>query len=111
MGSTDVGFDILQWIPTLTDRYLKKCHVSYVPRLTSNTTYLGFTPSASSEFNSTYIAANAFNGDFTANNWSTAGIRTNFRIEIAYPSPVKTWKFGFRGYVSNYERILNWRIE
>jgi F5/8 type C domain len=67
VGSTDVGIGMLQWIPTLTDRYLKKCNVGYVPRLTTNTNYRGFIPSASSELSTTnYIAANAFKGDYVS---------------------------------------------
>ncbi|EDO33835.1 predicted protein [Nematostella vectensis] len=116
VGSTDVGIGMLQWIPTLTDRYLKKCHVGFVPRLTSNTNYRGFTPSASSEFNSNYIAANAFKGDYVSGGgstgeWATAGVSSNFWIKIACPTAVRTWKFGFRGRDGNTERIYNWRIE
>jgi hypothetical protein len=44
VGAIDVGIGMLQWTPTLTSRYSKKCHVGYVPRLTSNTNYRGFFP-------------------------------------------------------------------
>lgn len=108
VGSVNVG--MLQWIPALTDRFLKKCNVGYVPRLTSNTNYRGFTPSASSEISSNFIAANVFKGDYGIE-WCTAGISSNFWIKIACPTAVRTWKFGFRGRDSNSERIYNWRIE
>jgi hypothetical protein len=110
VGSVDVGIGLLQWIPTLSDRYLKKSHVGYVPRLTANTNYRGFTPSASSEYNSTFIAANAFKGDY-GGEWSTSGVSSNFWIKIACSTAVRTWKFGFRGRDGNTERIYNWRIE
>jgi hypothetical protein len=116
VGAGDVGLGMFQWIPTLTDRYLKKCHVGYVPRLTSNTNYRGFTASASSEFNSNYIAANAFKGDYVSGGgingeWATSGVFSNFWIKIACPTDVRTWKFGFRGRDGNTERIFYWRIE
>lgn len=115
-GPADVGIGMLQWIPTLTDRYLKKCHVGYVPRLTANTNYRGFVPSASSEFSASYIAANAFKGDYVSGagvngEWATASVNSNFWIRIACPVPVRTWKFGFRGRDSNTQRIFDWRIE
>jgi hypothetical protein len=56
VGSVDVGIGMLQWIPTLADRYLKKCHVGYIPRLTANTNYRGFTATASSEYSSIYCS-------------------------------------------------------
>jgi hypothetical protein len=110
VGSVDVGNIMLQWIPALTDRFSKKYNAGYVPRLTSNTNYRGFAPSASSEFNNNFIAANAFKGDYGAE-WCTAGTSSNFWIKIACPTAVRTWKFGFRGRDSNIERIYNWRIE
>jgi hypothetical protein len=116
VGSIDVGIGLLQWIPTLSDRYLKKCHVGYAPRLTANTNYRGFTVSASSEYSSNYIAANAFKGDYVSGNgsngeWATNGVSVNFWIKIALPTAVRTWKFGFRGRDGNTERLYNWRIE
>jgi hypothetical protein len=116
VGSVDVGIGMLQWIPTLADRYLKKCHVGFVPRLTSNTNYRGFTPSASSEHNSTYIAANAFKGDYVSGSgaggeWVSLNGSSNSWIKIACPTAVRTWKFGFRGRDENSERIYNWRID
>jgi hypothetical protein len=116
VGSVDVGIGMLQWIPTLDDRYLKKSHVGYIPRLTANTNYRGFTASASSEYNSTYIAANAFKGDYVSGSgaggeWCTSAVSSNFWIEIACPTSIRTWKFGFRGRDPNSQRIYNWRIE
>ena len=116
VGSIDVGIGMLQWIPTLTDKYHKKCNDGYVPRLTSNANYRGFTPSASSEYNSNYTASNAFKGDYvggggSTGEWGTAGISSNFWIKIGCPTAVRTWKFGFRGRDGNTERIYNWRIE
>lgn len=112
-GSIDVGIGMLQWVPTLTDRYPKKCHVGYIPRLTTNTNYRGFATGASSEYNSSFIAANAFKGDYggTGVEWATAGVSSNFWIKIACPVAVRSWKFGFRGRDPNIERIYNWRID
>ena len=84
VGSIDVGIGMLQWIPTLPDRYLKKCNSGYVPSLTPNVNYRGFTPSASSEYSTNYIVANVFKGLYasgTASNaeWTTAsGVVSNF---------------------------------
>lgn len=107
---------MLQWVPTLTDKYLKKCHVGYVPRLISNTNYRGLASRASSEYNANYIAANVFKGDYVSEGgaggeWATVIVSSNFWIRIACPTAVKTWKFGFRGRDSNVERIYTWRIE
>ena len=95
---------------------VKNCNVGYVPRLTSNTNYRGFSPSASSEFDSNYIAANAFNGDYVSGpggggEWATKTVNTNFWIKIGCPTAVRTWKFGFRGRDGNKERLYNWRVE
>ena len=115
--SVDVGIGMLQWIPTSTDRYLKKCQVGFIPRLTSNTNYRGFVSSASSELNANYIASNVFNGDYVSGvgstgEWATGGVSSNFWIRIACPVAVRTWKFGFRGRDGiTTERIFIWKIE
>jgi len=104
----------LQWIPTVPK--LRKCNVGYIPRITSNTSYRGFTPLATSEFNANYIAANAFKGDYVpgggaTGEWATTGISTNFWLSIQCPNPIRLWKIGLRGRSSDTERIFNWRIE
>jgi hypothetical protein len=109
-GSTDVGVATLQWIPTSSERFLKKNSSGYIPKLTSNTNYLGFTPSASSELNASWIAANAFAGVY-GTDWATAGVSTNFWLKIACPNAVRIWKIALRGKNGNAELIYNWRIE
>ena len=116
ISGDEVGISMLQWIPTLPDKDLKRCHVGYIPRLTSNTNYRGFAPQALSEKNEHYIAANPFKGDYVRGDgldgeWATAGVQNNFWIKITCPTPVRTWKFGFRGRGSNAERIYHWRID
>jgi hypothetical protein len=116
VGSVDVGIGMLQWIPTLDDRYLKKSHVGYIPRLTANNNYRGFTASASSEYSSSYIAAYTFKGDYVSGTgiggeWCTNAVSSNFWITIKCPVAVRIWKVGFRGRDTNTQRIYNWRIE
>ena len=97
---------MLQWIPTLTDKHLRKCHVGYVPRLTSNTSNCGFTASASSELG-TSKACSAFReeGEWTVRDSS------NSWIYIRCPTPVRIWKVGLRGRNNNAGKILDWRID
>lgn len=92
------------------DNSVKRCHVGYVPRLTANVNYKGFTISASSEYSSSYAASYAFRSDY-GSEWAVAsGVTSNFWIKIACPTAVRTWKFGLRGRDTN-ERLYNWRIE
>lgn len=71
---------------------------------------MGFTPSASSELNASWIAANAFSGVY-GTEWATAGVSTNFWLKITCPNAVRIWKIALRGKSTNAEQIYNWRIE
>jgi len=114
---SDVGIDLFQWIPAIQDVTLRKCETGLVPRLTSNVNYRGFTPAASSENGTGFIAANVFKGDYptgaggTGDEWCTAAITTNFWISVECPVPVRLWKLGVRGRNTNTERIYYFKIE
>ena len=106
-GAEWTGIGMLQWIPTLTDITLgRKCHIGYVPRLTSNTSNCGFEASAVSEYQNNK-AFNAFKdeGEWVSNRNST------FSLTVKCPTAVRIWKVGLKGRNKTGERIYDWRIE
>ena len=100
---------MLQWIPTFSCSKTSKCHVGYVPRLTSNISFCCFDFKASSEYTNNK-AFNAFKGEGHGEEW-ISNIHSNFWLRIECPTPVRIWKVGLRGRTKNTERIYDWRIE
>ena len=101
------GAGMLQWIPTLTDITLgRKCHIGYVPRLTSNTSNYGFVVDATSEL----LNSKAFNAFKDEGEW-VANYASNITLTITCPTAVRIWKVGLKGRNKTGERIYNWRIE
>lgn len=101
------GLNMMQWIPTLSilsERFLRRCHIGYIPSLTSNTNYCGFASSASSEA-SGKTAFNAFKNDHVAL-WLADG-EPPFWLQIDCPTAVRIWKIGLRA----KEVISSWKIE
>src|SRR6218665_1828484 len=91
----EAGIAMLQWIPTFSSNQASKCHVGYVPRLTSNISFCGFDLKASSEYTNNR-AFNAFKGEGHGGEW-ISNIHSNFWLKIECPTPVRIWKVGLRG--------------
>ena len=72
---------------------------------------LGFLVSASSELDSRYIAANAFDCCSRAVEWATNGENRNFHIEVKCPEFIRIWKVSLRGRnETNGQQIFHWTI-
>ena len=105
-----------------TKRYVdnkRVCNnVGLIPQLTSNATNRnGYIVSASSEYNTSYQAYNAFNfstvvGTNGANEWAISAVPTNFWIKIQLPVARTIWKFQLTGRFSTGAAYFNnWRFE
>jgi len=75
----------------------------------ANSSKTGFYCIASSEYNSSYQACNAFK--LAVGEWATASVTTIFWIKVYSPESIRVWRFVLTGRASNTERIYNWRFE
>ena len=85
------GISMLQWIPTLPDRFLqRKCTVRYVPRLISNVNnccFKAYTSTApATKFQRGF---KAFKGDGCEHQWQHLQTAPPYWIGITCPRPLR----------------------
>jgi hypothetical protein len=95
----------------VTRRTLKN-NVGLVPILTSNlNNKSGYKVTASSEYDTNHSACNVFNS-LTDNDWCTAGVDSEFWIQLQCPEVIKIHKFTIRGRNNQgIERIFRWKLQ
>jgi hypothetical protein len=102
------------------DTVITRQWAGYIPQMKSSPLTLdslktGFIATASSTFSTSYVPSNVFNSLYVSGagvngEWETAGVTTNFWIQIQCPEAVRLWKVAFRGRDTG-PRIFNWQFQ